>query len=201
MGRGLFLRLSMIFIVAVMGIFALSGLGLASEFSADMITKDDGEASTAKIYVKGKNMRQEMLKGSETSVVIMRMDKGVVWVLMPAQKMYMEVMSPAGGAAYDPELEQKTKNLAEKKYLGKEKVNGYVCEKIQYVYHDKAIGTTTQWLSKKLNYPIKVEHKSPTINTLAECKNIKEKKLPDSLFEIPSDYQKMGMPDMPGMPK
>ncbi|MGD8449546.1 MAG: DUF4412 domain-containing protein, partial [Desulfobacterales bacterium] len=101
--------------------------------------------------------------------------------------------------ATDPEIEEKIKDIAEKKSLGKEKVSGYVCEKYQYLYHDKSSGVLTQWLSKRLGYPIKTEYKAPAYHMLTEYKNIKKERIPDSLFEIPSGFQKMQLPMMPGM--
>ncbi len=112
--------------------------------------------------------------------------------------MYME-MPGMGDAVNDPEYEKKLEQLAEKKHLGKERASGYVCKKYEYVYHDKSIGTLTQWFSEKLNYPIKTEMKGQPGGTdmLTEYKNIKEKRLPDSLFEIPPGYTKMSIPGMP----
>jgi hypothetical protein len=126
------------------------------------------------------------------------LDKGVTWSLMPEDKMYME-MPGIGKEATDPEIEKKIKDMAEKKSLGKEKISGYVCEKYQYIYHDKSLGVLTQWFSKRLNYPIKTEYKTESYHMLIEYKNIKEGRIADSLFEIPSGYQKMQLPMMPGM--
>lgn len=171
----------------------------ATEFSADMVSKIPEKTSTGKVYVKGNKIRYEFLEGDEKAVTIMRLDKGVMWILMPEEKMYME-MPGAGKGMIDPAMEKKIEHLAKKKHLGKEKMSGYVCEKYQYVYHDKAMETMTQWFSKKLNYPIKIEHKAPAYHMLTEYKNIKEGGVSDSLFEVPTDYQKMQMPMMPGMP-
>ncbi|MBW2038770.1 MAG: DUF4412 domain-containing protein [Deltaproteobacteria bacterium] len=181
-----------ILLAVVIGIFVFSSSSIAVEFSADMILKQRGETLTGKVYVKGDKIRQEFLQRGEKQVIILRMDKNVVWNLMPEEKIYME-MSSLGGAANDPKIEQKIKDMAEKRYLGKEKVSGYVCEKYQYIYHDKSTGTVTQWFSKKLNYPIKAEHKAPSHYMFTEYKNIKEKKVLDSLFEIPAGYRKLSM--------
>jgi hypothetical protein len=174
-------------------IVALAGNGLAAEFSADLLLKQAKETITGKVYVKGDKTRQEYLQKGEKYVMISRFDKGIVWVLIPAQKVYME-SSSREGAASDPRLDQKVKDKAVKKYLGKEEVNGYTCEKYQYLYNDKSMGTVTQWFSKKLNYAIKSEYNSPRGYTLTEYKNINEGKVADSLFEVPGDYAKMSVP-------
>lgn len=188
--------------VMVLGIFissiVLSSMASAAEFSADLIIDNPQGKFAGKVYIKGDKIRQEILKEDMKQVVILRLDKGVTWTLMPENKMYMEI-SGIGKKATDPEIEEKIKDMAEKKSLGKEKVNGYICEKYQYVYHDKSLGVLTQWLSKRLNYPIKTEYKAAAYNMVTEYKNIKEERIPDSLFEIPSGYQKMQLPMMPGM--
>ncbi len=195
MKKRVFSGLGMLLIVAVMGIFALSGLSLAAEFSADMILKQRGETFTGKVYVKGDKIRQEFFQGGRKQVVIVRGDKGVIWSLMPEERMYME-MSNREGSPNDPNIGQRIGNMADKKYLGKEKVNGYMCDRYQYIYHDRSMGTVIQWFSKKLSYPIKSEHKALSSYTFTEYKNIQEKSIADSLFEIPAGYAKMSMPGM-----
>ena len=189
-------------LVTVLGIFILligfSSMALAAEFSADLIIDNPQGKFTGKVYVKADKIRQEFLKQDMKQVIILRLDKGVTWSLMPENKMYME-MPGIGKEASDPEIEKKIKDMAEKKSLGKEKINGYVCEKYQYIYHDKSLGILTQWFSKRLNYPIKTEYKAAAYQMLTEYKNIKEGRIADSLFEIPSGYQKMQLPMMPGM--
>jgi hypothetical protein len=163
-------------LVIVLGIFILligfSSMALAAEFSADLIIDNPQGKFTGKVYVKADKIRQEFLKQDMKQVIILRLDKGVTWSLMPENKMYME-MPGIGKEASDPEIEKKIKDMAEKKSLGKEKINGYVCEKYQYIYHDKSLGILTQWFSKRLNYPIKTEYKAAAYQMLTEYKNIK----------------------------
>ena len=195
MVRRVFSGLGMVFALVAGVIVCLSGSSIAAEFTADMLLKQAGETITGKVYVKGDKTRQEYLQRGEKLVMIRRLDKGIVWVLMPKEKIYME-KSSREGAASDPQLDQTIKDKVVKKYLGKEEVNGYTCEKYQYIYHDTSQGTLTQWFSKKLNYPIKSEYKSPSGYMLTEYKNIKEGKVADALFEVPGDYAKMSMPGM-----
>ncbi len=176
-------------------ILVLTGSSIAAEFSADLLLKQAGETITGKVYVKDDKTRQEYVQSGEKQVMIFRFDKEIMWVLMPAEKIYME-MSSREGAAYDPQLDRNIGDMAVKKNLGKETVNGYTCDKYQYIYHDKSMGTATQWFSKKLNYPIKSEYKSPSGYMLTEYKNIKEGQVANSLFEIPGDYAEMSIPGM-----
>ena len=110
-------------------------MALAADFQRISSLITHRESLQARLYVKADKIRQEFLKQDMKQVIILRLDKGVTWSLMPEDKMYME-MSGIGKEATDPEIEKKIKDMAEKKSLGKEKISGYVCEKYQYIYHD-----------------------------------------------------------------
>lgn len=194
MGKKGLLGLGMVLVVVAV-IFILSGSSIAAEFSADLFLKQAGETITGKVYVKGDKIRRATTQGGEKQVMIFRLDKDIVWLLMPAEKIYME-MSTRESGAYDPTLDQNIQDKAETKLLGKETVNGYVCDKYQYIYHDTSMGTTTQWISKKLNYPIKSEYQSPSGDMFIEYKNIKEGNVQNSLFEVPGDYALLSLPGM-----
>ena len=51
------------------------------------------------------------------------------------------------------------------------------------------MGTAYLWVSPKLGLPVKTEQKTGNRTTTVELKNIKEGKVPGSLFEAPNlDY-------------
>ncbi|MFA0887945.1 MAG: DUF4412 domain-containing protein [Synergistales bacterium] len=167
------------------------GSALAAEFSADMAMKaPDGSGMTGKVFVKGPKIRQEMTPDGEKMITILRLDKKLSWVLMPDEKVYMEMKMRE--SAEDPSLVEKT-DPAKVRRLGKETVNGFVCEKIQVTEKSTVI---TQWLSEELGWPIKGEVKAPEGLSTHEYKNIKKGGVSDALFEIPSGYQKMSVPGM-----
>jgi hypothetical protein len=151
-----------------------------------------------KVFLKGGNFRQEMAMGGEQQITIFRKDRNIVWVLMPQQRMYMEM--PGGDkqsmAPIDPaEIEKRGR----KKYLGKEEINGYICSKYQYTSNDGSINGAIYWIAEKLNFPVKIEMDGPSGHTIVEYRNIREKDVSSTLFTIPSGYQKVSMPVMPGM--
>ena len=82
---------------AVMGcvMFLVLGVALsravvsAEDFSADMVSSSPEGSFTAKLYVSGDKSRME----TSGATTISRMDKKVVWILMPAEKMYMESLT------------------------------------------------------------------------------------------------------------
>lgn len=187
---------SRLILVAVVLSFVLCSSSDAAEFCADVVQSTAQEVLKGRFFIKGDDFRQEINIKGEKQITIFRKDKGVVWILMPEDKMYME-MPRLARAKSVPHVDQlKIEEMAEKKYLGKEKVSGYACEKYRYIYHDKSMGTMTQWFSKKLNFPVKIETSGPSGHMTTEYKNINEKRLSNSWFEIPQGYEKMSMPGM-----
>jgi len=190
----------MLFVVSLFIIgLGIAVSGNAAEFSADMIQKSPMGNTNGKVFVKGENFRQEMNMGGQKQIMIFQKEKGIVWVLMPQLKMYME-MTAGGQQDMSPPTPEEMEKMGEKKYLGEEKVNGYKCKKYRYTPNDKSVGTSTMWISKKINFPIKTEMEGSSGPMIMEYKNIQEKKISDSLFNIPAGYKKMSMPSMPNMP-
>ena len=184
-----------IFLITVM---VLSVSVNAVDITADMIHKSPMGSFKGKMFLKGDNLRQEMDIRGEKQITIFRKDKGVVWILMPGQMMYMEMMagSQKNMAPVDPDELEK---MGKKKFIGKEKVNGYMCSKYHYTFNDPSIGAATYWISEKLNFPVRMEMDGPSGHMVTEYRNIQEKTMPDSLFNIPSGYPKLSMPMIPGM--
>lgn len=184
--------------VILITMLILQAPGNAGDFSADMVMTSSMGIMKGKVFFKGGNFRQEMAMGGGQQITIFRKDKDLVWVLMPQQRMYMEMQG--GGkqnmAPVDPEEIEK---MGKKKYLGKEKINGYLCSKYEYTTHDGSIDAATYWIAEKLNIPVKIEMDGPSGHMVMEYRNIREKTIPGDLFTIPSGYQKMSMPMMPGM--
>jgi len=164
----------------------------AIEFSADMITKTAGNSYSGKIYMKGDKIRTDTPGQSSYSIV--RQDKNVVWLVTPEKKSYLEM-------PYDPtqkpEAGEKVKGEVSRKLIGKEIIDGHPTEK--YLITSKDAGKTRehyQWVATDLNFPIKTAAVDGSYSV--EYRNIK-KSVSDSMFELPSGYQKMTIPAMPKM--
>ena len=185
--------------IAAASVLVLAQAAVAAEFSADMVQTMGGRSNTGKVYVKGDKIRREISLGPQKTITIVRLDKRIVWMLHPAQKTYME-MSFGKHQVYplsDPRWRAEVKKLGTLTRDGQEKVNGYPCDRYVLVYRDKTMGTQYQWISKKLKFPIKVETKGSRFPMVMEYKNIKERGLANSLFEVPAGYKKMVMRQMP----
>lgn len=174
------------------------GFAFAAEFSADVLENRRGTAITGKIFVKGDKVRRETTVAGRTRILILRQDKGVVWNLMPDQQKYIESANQRGVDWDSPEMTKQLEKVADRKDAGTETVNGYECDKVQYVYKNTGMGTRTHWIAKKLKYTIKMEHRAGTGDMSSEFQNIKEGGVADSLFEIPPGYQTADMSGAPG---
>jgi outer membrane lipoprotein-sorting protein len=182
------------FILALM--FLGVGAAQAAEFSATMIAKSGGQETQGKIFVKGDKVRNEIKAGGETQISIIRPDKKMMWLIMPAEKSYMEM--PLNPQASAQTMIKKPESQVEMKLLGQETVNGYETEKYETsVKHRGKAVKEYIWLSKKLGMPIKVAAVDGSHSM--EYRDIQEGGISDALFQPPQGYQKMQMPM--GMPR
>jgi len=180
----------------VLSIAVLTGPGWALEFSADVIQIEGGREIRGKFYIKGNLARMEMDKSDGPLLTITRLDQDTVWFLNSEDKTFLEIRSASEDSV--PENEEALAKIAVKKVLGRETLNGYICDKIEYVFHDPTQGRIVQWVAEKLNYPIKIHYQGPDGEMITEYRNIKEQDVPDILFEIPPGYKKLDPSGLPG---
>lgn len=169
-----------------------SGQIWAAEFSADVINKLRGKTFYAKIYMKGNKIRLEHQGQQNYSIV--RLDKNVVWLIFPKDKVYMEMISyeTQGPATL-------LKGEIGRKFLGTETINGLETKKYEVtIKEEEKTFKAWQWISTTLNYAIKIS--APDGSWSSEYKNLKMESQPDSLFEFPVGYQKMEVPLFPPSP-
>lgn len=183
------------FWLAALPVFLWALPAFAQEFSADVVTTQGGNSMTARVFVSGEKSRMETV-GNAT---ISRMDKKVVWILMPDQKMYME-------QAFDPAKmitgSQKVEGELERVPLGKDTVDGRAADKYKVSYEIEGIKNEMyQWIESGSNLPLKSAALDGSWSV--EYRNIKTGPQPDSLFEVPPGYKKfsMEMPDIENMMK
>ncbi|MDD5593468.1 MAG: DUF4412 domain-containing protein [Candidatus Margulisbacteria bacterium] len=175
----------------------LAGSALARDFSADAVTKTKRETFQSKIYFSGDNkFRMEMQKAGMRSISIGRLDKKIMWMIMPDTKMYMEMSMPDQQARG---MSAKMAGEVDRKKVGRENINGIGCDKYEVTIPNKSTGgkdVIYQWISDD-KIPVKTEAKDGSWST--EFKNISRASQPGSLFEVPAGYTKQSMPDMSKM--
>lgn len=154
-------------------------------FSADMVSRANGQMMQGKIYVSGKKVRTEMAG----SIMIARPDLNVAYVIMPAERMYME---QAINMKMLPKTSDKLEGEVERVSLGKEVIDGNQTEKFKVVYIEGGMRAEAyQWLMDS-GFPVKMEAVDGTWSV--EYKNISLNAPSDDLFEPPAGYQKLSMP-------
>jgi outer membrane lipoprotein-sorting protein len=176
--------------ILIVSLFVFSGSALAFEFSADMIMTHKGMGkTTSKIYYKKDRFRMDM-KAPEEMITITRLDKKVVWNIMPDQKMYMELPFTIENK---PMVEEKFEGEIDRKYLGSETIDGHPAKKYLITYKiDNKKEQVYQWWATDINFPIKTA--SADGSWVQEYKNIKMGSQQNSLFELPKGYKKFQMP-------
>ncbi|MFA5146034.1 MAG: hypothetical protein WC515_01440 [Candidatus Omnitrophota bacterium] len=172
---------------------ACSTAALALDFSADMVSTTRAGSFTGKIFAAKDKVRMDMAG----AVTITRMDKDVAWVLMPQQNMYME-------QKLDPEriagATEKMPGEMERTLVGKDTVDGKMTDKYLIVYTSKeGRATVFQWIDPVSGIPLKTAAEDGSWSV--EYRNLMVGAQDDSLFEIPSGYQKFAMPDISDMMK
>lgn len=159
----------------------------AAEFTATMVLKDGDKTMAGKIAVKGDRMRQEFIDQDGHTVTIVRRDKKVIWVVMPQDRVYVEM--PLKGEMPGQFL-QVPANAVKKQKVCVETVNGYSTERYQVTVPGDSLGRVIQtfWVSEKLGLPLKMECKEKRFSV--EYKDIREGPVADKLFETPAGFQK-----------
>ena len=163
-------------------------------FSADVIMHSnsaEGKSSVmnGKIYFSKDKMRTENTietnGHSMSSIVIVRTDKNVMWMLMPQQNMYMEMPINQQEAA---RAEAISNNPVDEKPVGSEMVDGQMADKYE-INSGKCTGY--KYISSASHFLLKMEMDCENSHTVTEYKNFQKGEPQDELFEIPAGYKKL----------
>lgn len=169
----------------------LTGEVLAAEFSAQVLTRFQGEETRGKVYVKGNRIRQEFPSGGGAKIIIYNADTKLAWMVMPERKMYLEMPITE---EITRSLMQAAKDQGQMNPLGSETVNGYSTNKYETAFRLNGGELRHHiWVAKTLGLIIKVESLDKTFSR--EYREIKESQVPEAIFAPPADYQKMRLPD------
>ncbi len=176
-------------------VFLLAGSALGAEFTADMVisSKAAGADMTGKVFVKGNALRQELDTPVGVQTTIIPSGAAVMYVLLPGQKMYMEIPNTQVTLDSSENLEANMANQCKVTKKGSETIGGYSCDVYHIVYSDKKLGEGTVWVSGELNYPLKIFTVTPQDTATILYKNIRQGKLDNGLFSLPAGYKKFSM--------
>jgi hypothetical protein len=162
------------------------------EYSAETMTRTEGRLSLGKVYHAPYMERKEERIAGRPQVVITRMDLGVVWILMPNEKTYVELpVRDAMGRSSDPAgLEYKYTTV------GPEFVDGTLTTKsaMEATGPDGTMYEGYIWVTRE---GILVKMVSGVRGGLGgefytELKRLKTGPQPRSLFNVPDGYRRTG---------
>ncbi len=168
-------------------------------YSADMETvSKHGETTLTHVYSKGMKQRMETGAKGRKNTVIMRLDMKKMWMLMPDQKIYMEMPIQQ----QDITTKMKDPNAkVEKKFIKNESVDGHPCKEyfVTVTNNGKKDASGYVWEASDLkNMTVKWQDEDKQ-TTITWKKIDINGQIADSLFEVPSGYQKMDMSNMGAM--
>jgi hypothetical protein len=179
----------------------------------------DGETTVMDYYIKDNFIKMDVGDGSEGASMVFDTKASKMIVIMPDQKMYMEMP-----VSLNEQMKSKEESLkGEFTQTGEKKdILGYSCE--QWIYKDEE-NEIESWMTKELgsfvfmanpmdgasNKPewqtkleqggyfplsVTVRESIDTPATTMEVTSIEKKSLDKSMFVPPADYQKFEMPGM-----
>jgi hypothetical protein len=186
-------RFSVLFSFCLLGVVsearAVSLPAPSVEYAADRIVETEAGTFEGKVYSARDKERSETNMGGMQSVMIVRRDQQIGWMLMPAQKMYREMdlrqAREQSGAAPD--------DLMEITQVGSESVEGFDSTKYKLVMQDGSAGgfiwITAQGIAVKMDMLSKFEGKKTRMTVT--LKNVNIGSQDSRLFEVPPDYSAM----------
>ena len=185
-------------LLAMLVASAVTVLAAITPFSADYVQIDNKNKETiGRIFVTQDKMRSEFSDAKTgLTVMIVRMDRKVTWMLMTREQTYMEIKYEDGMGQVAAQAED---TIESKQDLGVETLNGYICHKWKFIYKNHDYGTSIVWISDKLSYAIQTQATNKYGTSGTEMRSIKEGPQAASLFEIPAGYEKFEMPDLSGL--
>lgn len=166
---------------------------MPKEFCVEMeVTIPNGPKMTNKMFVSGQKSRMESKMGGQQMVMITRLDKRIAYHVMPSQKSYMEMqLPPQAPKTFGPPADATWQDL------GSEKIDGVDCEKYEATIQPEGAAQPIKmmhWIRKDNQTIMRVSSNG----TITDWKNLKIGKQDTSLFEVPSDYKAMEMPNAGG---
>jgi hypothetical protein len=176
-----------------------------AEYSADFIMETAEGASNGRLNVApGKERREDLLQDGDTMVSIRRDDLRRMWMLMPAERMYMEISmdqpAPPGTKRPPSPEEYETKMTRE----GSEELNGLVTTKYKVIMTGKDGSKMGGfwWMSDEgvlVKMDVISVIKGEKTRMKRELTNIQVGPQSPDLFEIPAGYTSMSMGLASGM--
>ena len=169
-------------------------------YSADRTIESDAGTMTGKVYASQGMERQETNISGMQSVIILRHDKQVGYVLMPSQHMYQQLDL----ATAQKQSSAQAADLVDITKMGYDKVEGSYATKYKMQMKDGSAGGFI-WINSH-NIPVKVDVVSKNGRKMTRMtltlRNVQIGVQDPQLFEVPQDFTATqrfgGVMEMPG---
>jgi Domain of unknown function (DUF4412) len=214
-GSGARLLFFLILIISLTGSYSFSQSSF--EGKVTMKVTSEGKSNSMNYLIKGDKMRIDFSQMGHASAMIMDMNAKKSFVLMPEQKMYMEINM----GNFEDMAKNEKKDIEFKMTDVTKNINGFNCVKWIYKSKDahgdmwmtKDLGSfmmysnpmghsqQPEWMKKIQNegyFPMLVtvyDNNDKTTSEL-EVTSVEKQNLDASLFAVPPDYKLLQMPNM-----
>lgn len=162
-------------------------LPLSAQFKADLVNVKKGNKSIYHLQSDGTKYRYDFEESGMKGIVIVNPEKGKTAILMPDKKfVHYTELSSGVSMANDPfQSFLSMRRRYTDKITGKEKINGFDCEKSELYAGDQKLFTV--WYSESLNFLLKmINEREP--DTYVELSDIKPGHIDQEVFKVPEDY-------------
>jgi hypothetical protein len=162
-----------------------------SDYAADTVMETGAGRIEGRVWASGDKERRELVVDGRRHVVIVRRDRGVSWILLPDQRMYVE-NGPGDGPLAAGRIEARE---LEREALGEESVNGTPATK--YRVHGRAADGApfegTMWLTAQ-EIPVRVLTQQGGAPMRMELRNLSLGAVDPARFEIPAGFRRVELP-------
>jgi hypothetical protein len=158
-------------------------------YTARTVMRGDTGTIIGRVWASGDKERRELLVNGARHAVILRRDRGVSWILMPDQRMYLEQGLEASGA------DRFQGGHLEREALGEESVNGVPATKYR-VHGTAADGAPFDgllWMTED-EIPVRVVSGEGGEQVRMELNQLSTGRIDPSRFEIPAGWQRFELP-------
>lgn len=158
----------------------------ALEFVAERVTRIDGQSRREIIYYRDNMWRMEHNDPGPVNVMIVRKDKGLVWLLLSRVGMFKTVnYEEAHGQLVNEWLNGETA----RETLGMEQLDGHPTTVYQITVATGAGKTEVyyQWFATDLQFPLRLARKDD--DWLVEYSHVHVTHVSDVMFRLPRSYR------------
>ena len=169
----------------------------ALEFTADQITKIDGRSQKSNVYYRDNMWRIEHHTMGPVNVSIVRKDKQVVWLLLSRMKHFKAIPY---STEQDLRVSETLPGEVSREEIGQEVREGHPTILYEVITKQgEQVDIYYQWVATDLHFPMKLAKKDGS--WIMEYQHVKMRSVPDSLFNLPLNFQPLEDFNKPATPE